>query len=66
VRVAVLKKTQETEGEYDVVLVLAAPTLAARVPKGKTIEFEGTVTNYTASPFSLTFGDGKIVPSAKK
>jgi len=66
VRVAVLKKTQETEGEYDVVLVLAAPTLAARVPKGKNIEFEGVVKDYKASPFALTLSDGKIVPPAKR
>jgi hypothetical protein len=67
-KVAVLKKTQETEGAFDVVLVLAAPALAARVPKGKSIEFEGVVKDYKADPFALTLSDGKITPStpAKK
>jgi len=64
--VAVLKKTQETEGAFDVVLVLAAPALAARVPKGKTIEFEGVVKDYKADPFALTLSDGKITPATKK
>jgi hypothetical protein len=63
--VAVLKKTQEADGEFDVVLVLAAPALAARVPKGKAIEFEGTVKEFKANPFALTLGDGKIIPAAK-
>jgi hypothetical protein len=66
VKIAVLKKTQETEGAFDVVLVLAAPALAARVPKGKNIEFEGTVNKFTANPFALTLTDGKITPAAKK
>ena len=65
-RVAVLKKTQETEGAYDVELVLAAPALAARVPKGKNIEFEGTVKAYKADPFALTLSDGKITLASKK
>lgn len=66
VRIAVLKKTQETEGAYDVELLLAAPTIAARVAKGKSIEFTGTVKDYKASPFSLTLSGGKILPPAKK
>ncbi len=62
VHVAVLKKTQETTGEYDVVLVLAAPTTAVRAAKGKSIEFEGVVKDFKASPFSLTLAEGKILP----
>jgi tetratricopeptide (TPR) repeat protein len=64
--IAVLTKTQGTDGAYDIVLVLAAPTLAARVPKGKNIEFEGTVKDYKADPFALTLHEGKIVPPSKK
>jgi tetratricopeptide (TPR) repeat protein len=66
VRVAVLKKTQETEGAFDVVLVLTVAPLPARVPKGKSIEFEGVVKDYKADPFALTLTDGKITPPSKK
>ncbi len=66
VHIAVLKKTQETEGAYDVVLLLAAPVLRARVAKGKSVEFEGTVKDFKASPFSLTLAGGKILPPSKK
>jgi tetratricopeptide (TPR) repeat protein len=66
VRIAVLKKTQETPGAYDVVLVLAAPTLPAKVAKGKTIEFQGAVKEFKPDPFSLTLNDGKVVPPSKK
>jgi tetratricopeptide (TPR) repeat protein len=66
VRIAVLKKTQETPGAYDIVLMLAAPTTPARVAKGKTVEFQGAVKEFKPEPFSLTLNDGKIVPPSKK
>ncbi len=66
VKVAVLKKTQETEGEFDVILVLAAPTTAVRAAKGKSIEFTGVVKDFKANPFALTLTDGKILPPSKK
>jgi len=65
VRIAVLKNTQATEGAFDVVLVLAAPTTAVRAAKGKSIEFTGTVKEFAPDPFSLTLAGGKIVPPSK-
>jgi hypothetical protein len=66
VRIAVLKKTQETEGAYDVELLLAAPTTAVRAAKGKAVEFTGSVKDYKANPFALTLSAGKIVGPVKK
>jgi tetratricopeptide (TPR) repeat protein len=66
IHIAVLKKTQDTPGAFDVELLLAAPTTAVRAAKGKTIEFEGTVKSYTASPFSLTLSGGKILPPPRR
>jgi tetratricopeptide (TPR) repeat protein len=59
--IAVLKKTQETEGEFDIVLVLTAPTTRIRAAKGKTVEFQGVVKDFKADPFALNLIDGKIV-----
>jgi len=66
IRIAVLKKTQEAEGEYDVVLTLTAAARPAAVAKGKTVEFEGVVKDFKDSPFSLMIGDGKILPPSRK
>ena len=66
VRLAVLKKTQETEGAYDIELLLAAPTTAVRAAKGKAVEFTGAVSSYKASPFALMLSGGKIVGPVKR
>lgn len=60
--IAVLKKTQETEGAYDVVLTLAAPTTAVRAAKGKAIEFEGVIKDFKESPPALVLAEGKFTP----
>ncbi len=62
---AVSKQAQDTPGAFDVVLSLTAPVLPARVPKGKKIEFTGTVRDFKSGPFALVLGGGKIVPPSK-
>jgi hypothetical protein len=64
--IAVLKKTQEEEGAFDIVLVLAAPTTAAKAAKGKAVEFQGAIKEFKANPFALTLTEGKIVGPAKQ
>lgn len=64
IHVAVLKKTQETAGAYDVVLSLAAATTALKAGKGRAIEFEGVVKEYKEN--KLVIGEGKITSSAAK
>jgi hypothetical protein len=66
IHIAVLKKTQDTPGAFDVELLLAAPTTAVRAAKGKAVEFTGLVKDYKADPFALTLSGGKIVGPVKK
>jgi hypothetical protein len=54
VKIAVLKKTQETADAFDVVVTLTAPTRA--LTKGKKVEFEGTVKDFADGALVMTAG----------
>jgi len=56
VKIAVLKKTQETEDAFDVVVTLTAP--GRPLAKGKKVDFEGTVKDFADG--ALVMGAGKV------
>jgi hypothetical protein len=56
----------------DITLTMSGPIPTARLPKaGDTFDFEGTPLSYTATPFMMMMGDGKLLkkggePAAKR
>ena len=49
----------------DITLTMSGPIPAARMPKpDDTFDFEGTPTSYTATPFMMMMGDGKLLKKA--
>ena len=59
IQLAIVPEVAAKDGQFDVELTLAAP-YSKPIPKGTTIEFEGTVDSYRAKPFLLRLSDGKI------
>ena len=62
VKIAVIRKTQETEDAFDVVLTLTAAK--SGLVKGKKIEFEGTVKDFADG--ALVMSAGKVTVAAPK
>ena len=49
----------------DITLTMSGPIPAVRMPKqDDTFDFEGTPTSYTATPFMMMMGDGKLLKKA--
>lgn len=49
----------------DITLTMSGPIPAVRMPKaGDTFDFEGTPSSYTATPFTMTMTDGKLLKKA--
>lgn len=49
----------------DITLTMSGPIPATRLPKsGDTFDFEGTPVSFTATPFMMAMGDGKLLKKA--
>ena len=59
IQLAIVPEVAAQDGKYDVELTLTAP-YSKPIPKGTTIEFEGTVDSFRPKPFVLRMVDGKI------